>query len=99
MGTSILTDEDGPYIELMTGGYSDNQPDYSWILPGEDKAVAQRWFPIRELGGTKAANADGALNLDVGAAGKARVAVNATARTRAPACVSRSATACCSRRR
>ena len=23
-----LTDEDGPYIELMTGVYTDNQPDF-----------------------------------------------------------------------
>jgi hypothetical protein len=23
----ILTDEDGPYVELMVGAYSDNQPD------------------------------------------------------------------------
>ena len=77
MWDEILTDGDGPYIELMAGGYSDNQPDYSWIQPGEDKALAQRWFPIRELGGLKAATADGALNLDV-AAGTARLAVNTT---------------------
>ncbi len=29
----ILTDDDGPYIELMAGAYSDNQPDYSWLRP------------------------------------------------------------------
>lgn len=75
----ILTDEDGPYIELMTGGYSDNQPDYSWIQPGEQKAVVQRWFPIRELGGLSAASADGALHLSL-ADGKARLAVNLTSR-------------------
>jgi len=78
MWDEILTDADGPYIELMTGGYSDNQPDYSWIDPGEDKALVQRWFPIRELGGLKTASADGALDLAV-AGGRARVAVNATA--------------------
>lgn len=26
-----LTDADGPYIELMTGVYTDNQPDFSWL--------------------------------------------------------------------
>lgn len=26
-----LTDEDGPYIELMCGVYTDNQPDFSWM--------------------------------------------------------------------
>lgn len=30
-----LTDEDGPYIELMCGVYTDNQPDFSWLMPGE----------------------------------------------------------------
>ncbi len=28
-------DKDGHYLELMVGGYSDNQPDYSWLAPGE----------------------------------------------------------------
>jgi len=37
----ILTDKDGPYLELMAGGYSDNQPDYSWVQPGETKVVEQ----------------------------------------------------------
>ncbi len=30
---TLLTDSDGPYIELMSGAYSDNQPDYSWLAP------------------------------------------------------------------
>src|SRR5437016_12058387 len=30
-----LTDEDGPYIELMTGVYTDNQPDFAWLQPYE----------------------------------------------------------------
>ncbi|MEM2028146.1 MAG: DUF5107 domain-containing protein, partial [Candidatus Bathyarchaeia archaeon] len=30
MWEKILTDADGPYIELMIGAYSDNQPDYTW---------------------------------------------------------------------
>ena len=30
-----LTDEDGPYIELMAGVYTDNQPDFSFLAPGE----------------------------------------------------------------
>jgi len=32
---TTLTDDDGPYIELMVGAYSDNQPDYSWLQPYE----------------------------------------------------------------
>ena len=77
---AILTDADGPYIELMAGGFSDNQPDYSWISPGETKALAQYWYPVRELGGLKAANVEGALNLEVSEGGTARIAANTTAR-------------------
>jgi tetratricopeptide (TPR) repeat protein len=77
MWDRILTDEDGPYIELMTGGYSDNQPDYSWIQPGESRSVVHRWYPVRELGGVKAASLEGALNLEV-KEGRARVAANTT---------------------
>jgi tetratricopeptide (TPR) repeat protein len=77
MWDQILTDEDGPYIELMAGGYSDNQPDYSWIQPGVTRTVTHYWYPVRDLGGVKAANLEGALNLEV-TGGKARIAANAT---------------------
>jgi len=40
MWDRILTDEDGPYIELMVGAYSDNQPDYSWLAPYEVKTFS-----------------------------------------------------------
>ena len=45
-----LTDEDGPYIELMTGVYTDNQPDFSWLQPYEEKTFTQYFLPYRELG-------------------------------------------------
>ena len=77
MWDRILTDEDGPYIELMTGGFSDNQPDYSWIEPGESRTVVHYWYPVRELGGVKAANLEGAINLEV-KDGRARIAANTT---------------------
>ena len=35
MWDKALTDSDGPALELMVGGYSDNQPDYSWLQPYE----------------------------------------------------------------
>ncbi len=60
----ILTDEDGPYAELMVGAYSDNQPDYSWIKPHEVKAFKQYWYPVRDIGGFKNANLNGAVNLE-----------------------------------
>ncbi|MBN1998200.1 DUF5107 domain-containing protein, partial [candidate division KSB1 bacterium] len=58
-----LTDNDGHYIELMAGAFTDNQPDYSWLQPLENKDVKMIWFPVRDLGGLKYANRNGALNL------------------------------------
>ncbi len=74
----ILTDTDGPYLELMSGAWSDNQPDYSWIQPYEVKTIKQYWYPIRQLGGIKNANRDAAVNLEVNSSNVARVALNAT---------------------
>ena len=59
-----LTENDGPYVELMVGAFSDNQPDYSWIRPYEVKTWEQYWYPIRGIGGFKYANLDGAVNLE-----------------------------------
>ena len=73
-----LLDSAGPYLELMAGNYSDNQPDYSWDQPYETRAATQYWFPIRDLGGAKNANLNGAVNLEVDAAGKARFGFSAT---------------------
>jgi len=53
-----LTDEDGPYIELMTGVYTDNQPDFSWLMPYEEKSFTQYFMPYRELGVVKNATKD-----------------------------------------
>ena len=61
----ILTDNDGPYIELMVGAYSDNQPDYSWMQPYETRAFRMNWYPFRGIGGVKNANLDAAVNLEV----------------------------------
>ena len=62
---SRLTDDDGQYIEQMSGMFTDNQPDYSWIQPYESKSETMTWFPIRDLDGLKYANNDGALNLEL----------------------------------
>ena len=59
-----LTDEDGPYVELMAGAYTDNQPDFSWLQPYETKAFSQYWYPVQEIGPAKNANTDAALNLE-----------------------------------
>ncbi len=59
-----LTETDGPYVEIMVGAFSDNQPDYSWIRPYEVKTFRQYWYPVRGIGGFKNANLDGAVNLE-----------------------------------
>ena len=58
-----LTDHDGPYIELMAGVYTDNQPDFSFLAPWETKTFAQNWFPIQAIGIPQASNLDAALNV------------------------------------
>jgi tetratricopeptide (TPR) repeat protein len=60
-----LTDSDGPYIELMAGVYTDNQPDFSFLAPGETKTFNQFWYPIRKIGPPQAANLDAAVSLRV----------------------------------
>lgn len=62
-----LTEGDGPYIELMAGVYTDNQPDFSFLAPGETKTFSQFWYPIREIGVPQAANLDAALSFRVNA--------------------------------
>lgn len=64
MWCSNLTDENGPYIELMTGVYTDNQPDFTWIAPYETREFEQYWYPIREIGDCKNATVDAAMNLE-----------------------------------
>jgi tetratricopeptide (TPR) repeat protein len=65
-----LTDADdagefAPYIELMAGVFTDNQPDFSFLQPGETKTWSQYWFPIREIGPVQQANTEAALSLRV----------------------------------
>jgi len=59
-----LTDEDGPYIELMCGVYTDNQPDFSWLMPGEQKDFVQYFMPYRDLGIVKNATQNAMVNLE-----------------------------------
>ncbi len=68
-----LTDENGPYIELMTGVFTDNQPDFTFIAPYEEKTFTQYFMPYKEVGAVKCASRDVMVNLETedGAAGKA----------------------------
>ena len=78
MWDKVLTETDGPYIELMAGAYSDNQPDYSWVQPFETRVVREYWYPLRSLGGLKNANREAAVNLEIEKGRSARIAVNVT---------------------
>lgn len=60
-----LTDEDGPYIELMTGVYADNQPDFTWLKPYEEKTFTQYFMPYKHVGRVKNATKDAAVNLEL----------------------------------
>lgn len=59
-----LTDEDGPYIELMTGVFTDNQPDFTWLKPFEEKTFKQYFMPYKKVGAVKNATIHAALNLE-----------------------------------
>ncbi|WPU93587.1 DUF5107 domain-containing protein [Mucilaginibacter sabulilitoris] len=65
MWDKILTDDDGPYLEIMVGAYSDNQPDYSWLQPFEERSFIINWYPFRGIDGVKNSNLDAAVNLEV----------------------------------
>lgn len=58
-----LTDEDGPYIELMTGVFADNQPDFSWLKPHEEKTFTQYFMPYKGVGRVGNATRDAVVNI------------------------------------
>ena len=53
-----------PYIELMAGVYTENQPDFSWLMPYEEKQFTQYFMPYRELGVVKEASKDLVMNIN-----------------------------------
>lgn len=76
-----LTDEDGPYIELMTGCFTDNQPDFSWLAPYEEKVFTQYFMPYKALGTVQNATTDAAVHLEL-EGGRLRAGVYATSERR-----------------
>lgn len=69
-----LTDNDGPYIEIMAGVFTDNQPDFTWLAPYEQKSFVQIFMPYKEIGYVKQANAEILISLDIERAGPTAVA-------------------------
>lgn len=73
-----LTDNDGPYIELMVGTFTDNQPDFTWLNPHEEKHATEYFMPYKAVGQVKNATTDAAINLEL-TAGNATVTAYTTA--------------------
>ena len=73
-----LTDEDGPYIELMTGCFTDNQPDFSWLMPYEEKTFTQYFMPYKGVGNVLNATKELMAGMEVPAAGVVQAGVYAS---------------------
>ena len=69
-----------PYIELMAGVYTENQPDFSWLMPYEEKQFVQYFMPYRELGIVKQASKDFVMNIEETAEGKVQFKILATSK-------------------
>lgn len=59
-----LADDGAAYIELMAGVFTDNQPDFSHLAPGETKAFSQYWYPLAGTGPAVEANLEAALGVE-----------------------------------
>ncbi len=83
-----LTDDDyegapgvfRPYIELMAGVYTENQPDFTWLMPYEEKQFVQYFMPYRDLGIVKQASKDLMMNIENADGGKVHLKIAATSR-------------------
>ncbi|GAA1727342.1 DUF5107 domain-containing protein [Brachybacterium phenoliresistens] len=61
-----LSEDGAHYIELMAGVFTDNQPDFAQLAPGETKTFTQRWYPVRGTGAIDRAGEDAAVSLRLG---------------------------------
>ncbi len=77
-----LTDHDGPYIELMAGVFTENQPDFTWLAPYEEKRFTQFFMPYQEVGVVKNASRDLVFNMDKNPDGTVWMKLYATSRQR-----------------
>ena len=69
-----------PYIELMAGVYTENQPDFSWLMPYEEKQFTQYFMPYHDLGVVKQASKDFIMNIEEIGKGKVRFKILATSK-------------------
>lgn len=73
-----LTDGDGPYIELMTGVFTDNQPDFTWLKPQEEKTFVQYFMPYKGVGRVGNATKEAMVSISEPANGSVTLKVYAT---------------------
>ena len=69
-----------PYIELMAGVYTENQPDFTWLMPYEEKQFVQYFMPYREIGIVKQASRDFIFNIEEDGNSKVTLKLMATSR-------------------
>ena len=50
----------------MAGAFTENQPDFSHLAPGETKSFSQYWYPLAGTGPALAASLGAALGVEVG---------------------------------
>ena len=60
-----LSDSGDPYFELMAGVYTDNQPDFSYLLPYETKTFSQFWWGYKKIGTVQNADKNLAIRLEI----------------------------------
>ncbi len=73
-----LTDNSGAYAELMAGVFTENQSDFSFIMPYEEKTFKQYFMPYKAVGEVKKASLDLIVNFEV-KNGKAHMIIYAPA--------------------
>ena len=71
-----------PYIELMAGVYTENQPDFTWLMPYEEKQFVQYFMPYREIGIVKQASKDFVMNIEEAGEGQVTFKILATSKQR-----------------
>jgi hypothetical protein len=61
---TLLSDKDGPYIELQVGAFWENLGyGYAWLDPMEVKKYTVYWYPVKDLGGFTKVNEHMVMNL------------------------------------
>ena len=66
----------------MAGVYTENQPDFAWLMPYEEKQFVQYFMPYREIGIVKQASKDFVMNIEEAGEGQVTFKILATSKQR-----------------